>query len=87
MLNDRRGGGERLINKSAPFITVAVIAVGQIRSANYKDVRDSFVGFTLTRFSVIIISHRVALARYSLTRVRRGERVEVATTHERYSRT
>lgn len=36
MLNDRRGGGGRLINKSAPFIGVAVIAGGQIRNANYK---------------------------------------------------
>lgn len=87
MLNDSRGGGGRLINKSAPFIGVVVIAVGQIRIANYKDVRDSFVGFTLMRFSVIIIFHRVALARYSLTRVRREERMEVATIHERYSRT
>lgn len=36
MLNDRREGGGRLINKSAPFIGVAVIAGGQIRNANYK---------------------------------------------------
>jgi len=74
MLNDRHGGGRRLINKSAPFIGVAIIAMRQIRNANYKDVRDSFVGFTLIRSTVIIISHRVALARYSLTRMWRRER-------------